>query len=194
MLFLIYKWPVFSHHFQDSATLAWHSDGKESVCNIGDLHSTPRLGRSPGERHGTACLENPHGQRSLVGYSPWSNKESDITKRISTAQHEIQRCLLYLFNCSDSISQSLWLLLQSPMLIVTKLRLTLLQPMGCSPPGSSVHGIFQEQTMEWVAIFFSRGSSKPRDWTCIPDIGSEMLYHWSTREAPPKPTSPYTIK
>ena len=37
----------------------------------------------------------------------------------------------------------------------------------CSPPGSSVHGILQARIPEWVAIFFSRGSSWPEDWTCI---------------------------
>ena len=33
-----------------------------------------------------SCLENPHGQRSLVGYSPWGCKELDTTERLSTAQ------------------------------------------------------------------------------------------------------------
>ena len=40
-------------------------------------------------------------------------------------------------------------------------------PMDCSPPGSSVHGIFQAKILEWVAISFSRGSSWPMDWTCV---------------------------
>ena len=42
--------------------------------------SIPRLGKSPGGGHGNplqySCLENPHGQRSLVGYSPWGHKQS----------------------------------------------------------------------------------------------------------------------
>ena len=50
------------------------SDGKESACSAGDLGSIPGLGRSPGGGHGNplqySCLENPHGQRSLTGYSP----------------------------------------------------------------------------------------------------------------------------
>ena len=54
------------------------SDGKESACNAGDLGSVPGLGRSPGGGYGNllqySCLENPHGQRSLVGYSPWVTK------------------------------------------------------------------------------------------------------------------------
>ena len=40
-------------------------------------------------------------------------------------------------------------------------------PMNCSPPGSSVHRISQARTLEWVAISFLRGSSRPRHWTCI---------------------------
>ena len=42
---------------------------------------------------------------------------------------------------------------------VAQLYLTLCEPMDCSPPGSSVHGIFQARILEWVAISFSRGSS-----------------------------------
>ena len=60
------------------------SDGKESACNVGDLGSTPGLGRFPGEGHGNplqySCLENPHGQRSLADYSPWGCKELDMTE------------------------------------------------------------------------------------------------------------------
>ena len=61
-----------------------NSDGKESACNVGDLGSIPGLGRSPGGGHGNplqySCLENPHGQRSLAGYSPRDHKESDMTE------------------------------------------------------------------------------------------------------------------
>ena len=64
------------------------SDGKESSCNAGDLDLIPGLGRSPGGGHGNplqySCLENPHRQRNLVGYSPWGRKESDATELLST--------------------------------------------------------------------------------------------------------------
>ena len=60
------------------------SGGKESACNAGDPVSIPGLGRSPGGGHGnplqSSCLENPHGQRSLAGYSPWGRKELDMTE------------------------------------------------------------------------------------------------------------------
>ena len=64
------------------------SVGKESACSVGELGSIPGLGRSPGGGHGNplqySCLENPHGQRSLAGYSPWGHKEPDTTKQLST--------------------------------------------------------------------------------------------------------------
>ena len=60
------------------------SDSKEFTCSVGDLGSIPGSGRSPGGRHGNpfhySCLENPHGQWSLVGYSPCGNKVSDTTE------------------------------------------------------------------------------------------------------------------
>ena len=60
------------------------SDGNESAYNEGDLGLIPGSGRSPGGGHGNplqySCLENPHGQRSLVGYSPWGHKGSDMTE------------------------------------------------------------------------------------------------------------------
>ena len=59
-------------------------DGKESTCNAGDLGSTPGSGISPGGGNGSplqySCLGKSHGQRSLVGYSPWGGKESDASE------------------------------------------------------------------------------------------------------------------
>ena len=63
------------------------SDGKESACDARDLGSIPGLGRFPGEGNGNLLqffwLENPHGQRSLAGYSPWSHKELDTTEELA---------------------------------------------------------------------------------------------------------------
>ena len=65
------------------------SVGKESACNAGHPDSIPGWGRSPGEGNGNplqySCLENPHEQRTLVAYSPWSRKESDTTERLHLA-------------------------------------------------------------------------------------------------------------
>ena len=63
-----------------------------------DLGSIPGLGRSPGGGNGYplqhSCLENPHGQRSLAGYSSWGRKESDTTEQLSTA-HSVMNVQKY---------------------------------------------------------------------------------------------------
>ena len=62
----------------------------------------------------------------------------------------------------------------------------LCHPMDCSLPGSSIHGISQARTLEWVAISFSRGSSWPRDRTCVSCTGRQILLplsHWGSSPA-----------
>ena len=56
-------------------------------------------------------------------------------------------------------------------------------PMDCSPPGSSVHEILQARILEWVAILFSRGSTRPRDQTHV----SYIVGRFFTTEPPEKP-------
>ena len=61
-----------------------------------------------------------------------------------------------------------------------QLRLTLWDPVDCSPPGSSIHGVLQARALKWVAMPFTGGSSWPRDRTCISYIsciGRRVLYH-----------------
>ena len=85
VLFLIFK------HVCSAAGFPGGSDYKESACNAGDLGLIPGWGKSPGGGHGNplqySCLEHPHGQRSLAGYSPWGRKESDTIEhtQLSTA-------------------------------------------------------------------------------------------------------------
>ena len=61
---------------------------------------------------------------------------------------------------------------------------TLGNPVACSPPGSSVHGILQARILEWVAISFSRESSQPRDQTQVSLIAGRCFNLWATWEAP----------
>ena len=56
----------------------------------------------------------------------------------------------------------------------------LFDPMDCSPPGSSVHGILQARMLEWVAISFSRGSSQSRDQTQVSCIAGRHFTLWTT--------------
>ena len=76
-------------HHLGACRLPWWLSGKESTCNagtIGEMGSIPGSDppRFPGGGHGNplqySCLENPHRQRSLVGYNPWCHKESDMTE------------------------------------------------------------------------------------------------------------------
>ena len=60
---------------------------------------------------------------------------------------------------------------------------TLGDPMDCSLPGSSVHGIFQAIVLEWIAISFSRGSSQPRDRTQVSHIVDRHFTVWATKIA-----------
>ena len=92
--------------------------------------------------------------------------------------------------CRTIINRYVWLknnLNFNPYIcICAQLCLTLCDPMDCSPPGSSAHGIFQARTLECTAISFSRGSSQSRDWThvyCISCSGRWILYHWANWEA-----------
>ena len=62
--------------------------------------------------------------------------------------------------------------------------LTLCEPMNCSLPGSSIHGVFQTRVPEWIAISFSRGSSRPRDRTRVSHIVGRHFTVWATREVP----------
>ena len=61
---------------------------------------------------------------------------------------------------------------------------TLFDPVDCSPPGFSIHGILQARVLEWVAISFSRGSSRPRDRTWLPSEppGKSLCLHFSFSE------------
>ena len=70
------------------------SDGKESVCNAGDLDPIPGSGRFPGERNGIPlqyfCLENLM-ERNLASYSPWGLEELGMTDQLT---HEVKNYFL----------------------------------------------------------------------------------------------------
>ena len=70
---------------------------------------------------------------------------------------------------------------------VAQSRLTLYNPMDCSPPVSSIHGILQARILDWVAISSSRGSSRPRDLTRF-SCGSWIVSRFFTTEPPGKPS------
>ena len=79
-LFMCFSFPICI----SSVGFPGGSAGKESAYSAGGLGLIPGLGRSPGGEHGkplqSSCLENPQGQRSLAGCSPWGRKELDMNE------------------------------------------------------------------------------------------------------------------
>ena len=73
-----------------------------------------------------------------------------------------------------------WWLLLCVCMLVTQSCPTLCNPVDCSLPSSSVHGIFQARILLWVAISFSRGSSWPRDQTQVSCIAGRFFTVWAT--------------
>ena len=67
--------------------------------------------------------------------------------------------------------------------LVIQLCLTIRISVDCSPSGSSFYGIFQARILEWVAIFFSRRSFPPRNWTSVSHISGRLFTIWATKEA-----------
>ena len=117
--------------------------------------------------------EKFHGQESLVGYSPWGPKESDMNKHThhQTQKHLLPKLMLFLLYL-DSLQLQLvylhslvshWLYLTQIIKtsvhlgpqVSTFIKFKLCNPREGSPPGSPVSGILQARTLEWVAISFS---------------------------------------
>ena len=79
---------------------------------------------------------------------------------------------------------NLMLLIPNPSVLFTQSCPTLWDSMDGSLPGLSVIGILQARIPEWIAIFFAKGSSQPRDQTQVSRIAGGSFTIWATREAP----------
>ena len=126
----------------------------------------PGSGKASGERNGYSlqycCLEN------FMDRGTWWATAHEITESDTIEQLTLEIYLTFLEVKWSELAQS------CP---------TLCDPMDCSPPGSSIHGILQARILEWVAISFSRGSSWPRDWAQVSCIAGRFF----TTEPPGKP-------
>ena len=92
--------------------------GEEFACNAGYLGSISGLGRVHGGGHNNplqySCQENPHGQRSLAGFSLWGRKESDIPK---VTEHAYVNVSFFFFPMDFSLhGEVMYLLLVEPLL------------------------------------------------------------------------------
>ena len=92
----------------------------------------------------------------------------------------IKRFQLKNRNLKIDVIRDIWIV----KVVITQSCLTLCDPMNCSPPGSSVHRIFQARVLEWVAIPVSTGSFRPRGWAWVFFIAGRFVTNWATREAP----------
>ena len=120
----------------------------------------------------------------MWGYSPWCHKELDTTEQLSLYLKSYLEILcfsksiylfMYFLSCWVSITvRGLSLVVVSrgsPIVVVCAKSFqscpTVCDTMNCGPSSFSVHGILWARILEWVAIPFSRGSSQPRDQTCV---------------------------
>ena len=137
-----------------------------------------------------------HRQRSLASTVHGGHRESDMTE---WATHTLG---IYSFYNAAVNSISFYALIPNHLMQIYKniidfctliLYLAVLcfvaqswqthcDPMDCSPPGSSVHGILQARMLEWVDIPFSRGSSQPRDCTQVSCNAGRLFTVWATRK------------
>ena len=133
-------------------------------------------------------------------YSPWGCKESDTTEQLSLTylsfknasllkekfeiSWELPKCDTKAWSGKCCWKNGTNRLISESESEVAQSCLTLCDPMDCSLPGSSLHGILQARVLEWIAISFSRGSSQPRDRTRVSLIPGRRFNLWATREAP----------
>ena len=128
------------------------------VPSFSQIQKSSRKGRQPLKDTDHRLLENGRRQATLTD--------------LFTHQHFLNLCSMIGALLGDTHMQDRQLCVCS----LTQLCLTLCDPMDCSPPGSSAHGILQARIREWVARPSSRGSSQPRDQT--------RLLHWQADSLP----------
>ena len=136
--------------------------GKNKAKQRGKKEASPtKLERGPYKKPGNNISKKRHSQAVKAHRMP---AHTHVHMCPCTCAHTHTQCIC----CFCSI---------------TKPRLTVHNPMDCSPPGSSVHGILQTKILKWVTISFSRGSSQPRDRTWVSWTAGRFLTIWATKEA-----------
>ena len=111
-----------------------------------------------------------------------------IPGSISGMCNNVDHCLFEILFSPTLYSNTLLCLCLVPQLCPI-----LCDPMDCSPPGSSVHGILQARILEWVAIPFFRVYFWPRGWTQVSCIAGRFFTIWDTRKAQHSPKLPCVI-
>jgi len=121
----------------------------------------------------------------LLGRKAMTNLDSVLKSKDITLSTKVHKIKAMVFSVVTYGCES-WTVKKAES-VVTQLYPTLCNPMDCSLSGSSIHGIFQARVLEWIAISFSRGSSRPRNrtqnWTRVSCIAGRCFIIWATREA-----------
>ena len=164
-----------------SSTLAWKTPWTEEPHRLQSMGSQ-RLGHDWAISLSLVEKYNCHKQNILLGSivsEAWLTALPCRLRDLIVSQWMPSHKPAFTGLCSEV---TLPVLNQSMCIAVLPAQLcwTLCDPVDCSPPGSSVHGIFQARILEWAAISSSKESSPPRDWTqvsCVSCIGRQVLYH-----------------
>ena len=130
-----------------------------------------------------SCLENPRdGVAQSQTQLKWLSSITGL-ENVSFYSNPKERQLPKNVQTTPQLHSSHMLAKERKESEVAQLYLTLCNPMDCSLPGSSVHGIFQARILECVAISFSRRFSWSKDWTRVSCIVGRHFTIWATREA-----------
>ena len=166
-------------HILGISELKWSGMGEFNS----DDHYIYYCGQESLRRNGVAIMVNKRSWNAVLGCSLKNDRM--ISVRFQGKSFNIIVIQVYAPTSNaeeaeaEQFSEDLQDLLESE---VAQLCPTLCNPMVWSLPGSSVHGIVQARTLEWVAISFSRGSSWHRDQTQVSCIAGKFFTVWATRE------------
>ena len=170
------------HHLVKLTSITRRLRGKGSAFQAGDAGSghgwEDPLEKEMATHSSISAWEIPRTE-DPGRYSPWGHKR--VRHDWMTEQQQYMVTIIFFLWRGLLTTFKYYCLLFSHLVLSDSC-----DPRDCSLPGSSVRGIFQARTLEWVAVPFSRGPSQPRDQiclSCVSCIARWVLYHWATREA-----------
>ena len=115
-----------------------------------------------------SCLWNRRKSTSFASEAAISKKKNNKKKTLESYTPRLEAIFLNIYERKKRFEEVLMkIFVRVSMCVCAQSCPTLCGLTDCRSPGSSVHGISQARILEWIAISFSRGSSQPRDQTCV---------------------------